>query len=229
MKQTLIIIVILAIAALVFLKPGCNGKDFDTKPYDAKIDSLQKGIDSLHHQNDSLETGIQLVEDLNTQLIGQSTNLKNTIKNLRSDNSHIDFVKAYTPTQIDSFFIIRYANQYKEHSIDTTHLPIPVAKAAITDILELDKTVKILSHADSLVSVLDNIIVNKDTVISLLRGKETNYQSIIQKQVEQGDNYKIQISGLKADIKRNNWSIKKSKITNIILSGAVIGLIATHK
>jgi hypothetical protein len=229
MKQTFIIIAILAIVALVFFKSGCNSKNFDTTPYDAKIDSLQKGIDSLHQQNDSLETSIQLVEGVNTQLIGQSFDLKNTIKNLKADNSHIDFVKAYTPTQVDSFFLIRYANQYKEHSIDTTHLPIPVAKATITDILELDKTVKILAHSDSLVSILDNVIINKDTVISLLRGKETNYQYIIQKQIEQGDNYKIQISGLKADIKKNNWSIKKSKITNIILGGAVIGLLATHK
>jgi hypothetical protein len=229
MKQTFIIIAILAVVALVFFKSGCNLKNFDTKPYDAKIDSLQKDIDSLHHQNDSLETNIQLVEGINTQLIGQSFDLKNTIKDLKADNSHIDFVNAYTSTQVDSFFLIRYANQYKEYSTDTTHLPIPVAKAAITDILELDKTSKILFHTDSLVAVLDNIIINKDTVIALLRGKETNYRSIIQKHVEQGDNYKIQISGLKADIKKNNWSIKKSKITNIILGGAVIGLLATHK
>jgi hypothetical protein len=229
MKQTFIIIAILAVVALVFFKSGCNSKNFDTKPYDAKIDSLQKGIDSLHHQNDSLETNIQLVEGINTQLIGQSFDLKNTIKDLKADNSHIDFVKAYTPTQVDSFFLTRYANQYKEYSIDTTHLPIPVAKANIIDILELDKTVKILAHSDSLVLVLDNIIVNKDTVISLLRGKETNYQSIIQKQVEQGDNYKIQISGLKSDIKKNNWSIKKSKFANLVLGTLVLGLLVSYK
>jgi hypothetical protein len=229
MKQTFVVIAILAIVAFIFFRPDFTGKNFDTKPYDAKIDSLQKGIDSLHQQNDSLETSIQLVEGLNTQLIGQSIGLKNTIKDLKSDNSHVDFVKAYTTTQVDSFFLIRYANQYKEYSIDTTHLPIPVAKATIVDILELDKTNKILFHTDSLVTVLDNIITNKDTVIALLRGKEDNYQSIIEKHVEQGHNYKIQISGLKADIKKNNWSIKKSKIANIILSGAVIGLIATHK
>jgi hypothetical protein len=231
MKQTfkIIIISIIVLALAYFANSIYNKPKFDTKPYEAKIDSLQKGIDSLVVQNDSLETDIKLVEDKNAVLSNQSLNLKGQIKELKSDYSHIERVKSYTPTQLDSFFIVRYADQYKQDTKDTIHLPIPVAKYTVIDLLELDKTSKILSYTDSLVTVLDKTIAGKDTVISLLRGKEVNYQGIIKNQISQGENYKIQIAGLKDNIKKDAWALKKAKITNFILGTAVIGLFVTHK
>ena len=145
MKQTfkIIIISIIVLALAYFANSIYNKPKFDTKPYEAKIDSLQKGIDSLVVQNDSLETDIKLVEDKNAVLSNQSLNLKGQIKELKSDYSHIERVKSYTPTQLDSFFIVRYADQYKQDTKDTIHLPIPVAKYTVIDLLELDKTSKI--------------------------------------------------------------------------------------
>ena len=169
------------------------------------------------------------MEDKNTILSNQSSNLKSKIKELKDDYSHVERVKSYTPTQLDSFFIVRYADQYKQDTKDTIHLPIPVAKYTVIDLLELDKTSKILSYTDSLVTVLDKTIAGKDTVISLLRGKEVNYQGIIKNQISQGENYKIQIAGLKDNIKKDAWALKKAKITNFILGTAVIGLFVTHK
>jgi hypothetical protein len=65
--------------------------------------------------------------------------------------------------------------------------------------------------------------------VATLRDKEVNYQSIIQKQVEQGDNYKTQIGGLKEDIKKSNRRFKIGKIQKFVLAALVVSLAITHK
>lgn len=229
MKKTIVTAIILAILAFLLYDYFAPHKRFDTKPYDAKIDSLQKENDSLFRENDSLEVKEQQLEVYNTQLTVQAKDLKNTIEEIKKDNSHIEKVNAYTPTQVDSFFINRYTSSYKQYSIDTTHLPLPVSKAVVIDVLELDKTKTVLFHTDSLVNVQDQIINTKDGIITTLRSKETNYQSVIKNQVQQQENYKIQIAGLKNDLKRTDRSIKFQKVKTFVLGAAVIALAVTHK
>lgn len=229
MKQTIFTIIIVVVVTFLLFNFFGPHKKFDTKPYEVKIDSLQKEINYVLVQNDSLTQKEGELESYNLQLVDQTLDLKHTITNLKNDSSHIKIVYAYTPTQVDSFFSTRYVKAYKEHSTDTTHLPLPVAKAAVIDILELDKTKNVLAKTDSLVEVQSQLINGKDQVITVLKTKETNYQSVISLQLKQQDNYKAQIVGLKDDIKRSSRSVKMQKVKTFVLGAAVIALAATHK
>jgi hypothetical protein len=229
MKQTIITVIVVAIISFLAFNYFTPVKHFDTKPYEAKIDSLQTEIDSVENENIILNNEQLGLENTNQSLLAQTQGLKNKIQSLREDNSHVKIVDAFTHNQVDSFFKSRYANLYIQPAIDTTVLPLPVAKAAATDILELDKTKIVLANADSLINVQSQLINGKDQVITVLKTKETNYQSVISLQLKQQDNYKAQIIGLKDDVKKSSRLVKNQKIKSFILGAAVIGLAVTHK
>lgn len=230
MTKTLIKIIVAVIVVVgIFFVFTTTSKRFNDKPYQQAIDSLAKQIDSLHQKNDSLETTITVVEKENEVLEVKATGLSTKIQNLKADNSKLKAAAAYHPHQVDSFFVGRYPGQYKVPTKDTTHLPIPVAKAVVVDLLDLDRTKNIVLNQDSLIQNLQATTSNKDKIIFTLRSKEENYQAIIQKQVQQQDNYKIIVDGLKADIKKSDWQIKKGKITTFALGTLALGLLVTHK
>lgn len=230
MTKTLIKIIVAVIVLVgIYFVFTTTSKRFNDKPYQNAIDSLGKQIDSLHHKNDSLETTITVVEKENQVLEVKAGSLASKIKDLKADNSKLKAAAAYHPQQVDSFFVTRYNDQYKVPTKDTTHLPIPVSKAIVVDLLDLDRTKHIVLNQDSLIQNLQATTSNKDKIIVTLRTKEENYQSIIQKQVQQQDNYKIIVEGLKADIKKSDWQIKKGKITTFALGTLALGLLVTHK
>ena len=138
-------------------------------------------------------------------------------------------MRSFTPTQVDSFFVANYKEEYAKVSSDTTHLPVEVSKAVVVDLKEGIVNEKIVQAQDSIIHTQDASIQNREQVIVTLRQKEVNYQSIIQKQVEQGENYKIQIDGLKGDIKKYDRRVKMGKIQKFVLGVLVIGLAVTHK
>lgn len=230
MKTTIIkgILVFLGIAAIYYLVM-VESKRFDTTPYKTAIDSLQQEINLVHKQNDSLESTISFEEEKNQALIEKASELKHVISNLKTDNSKLKAAQAYHPHQVDSFFVVRYTDQYKVVTKDTTHLPVPVSKAVVVDLVDFDRTKHIVLNQDSLINNLQNTVQGKDKIIVTLRTKEDNYNSIIQKQIAQQDNYKIMVSGLEKDIKKNDWKLKKAKITNFVLGTIAVGLLVTHK
>ena len=226
---TRIIIVVACIGAAILLLKEFNGSRFNTKTYENKIDSLAKEIDSINVKNDSLESTIAVVEQENQVLEQGAKTLSTKIKYLKEDNSKLIAAKAYHPHQVDSFFVDRYKEQYKVATIDTTHLPIPVSKAVVVDLLDFDRTKTIVLNQDSLISNLQSTLGNKDKIIVTLRTKEDNYQSIISKQVQQQDNYKTIVEGLKGDLKKQDFKAKMNKIQKFVMGAAIIGLVATHK
>jgi chromosome segregation ATPase len=202
---------------------------FDTKPYEAKIDSLQQNIDSIHLVNDTLEIGISVLEKDNDYLAEKVVYLKDKVKDLKDDLKDAKDALSYTPTQVDSFFVATYKEEYDKVSSDTTMLPIEVSKAVVVDLKEGEANEKIVIAQDSVIETQAQSLNNREEVIATLRQKEINYQSIIQKQVEQGQNYKIQIDGLKGDIKKFDRRMKMGKIQKFVLGALVIGLAVTHK
>jgi len=229
MKQ-IIIIAIVAIVA-IFLLHNFFGQryNFDSKPYEAKIDSLKKEIDSILNKNDSLVDSERKLVQSNQVLENGVAKLKNSIAAIKKDSSKIKKVDSYTATEVDSFFLNRYLKEYQEHSKDSTRLPIQVAKAAVVDVLELDKTKSVLEKTDSLVSKQDSLIGGKNEIISVLKNKEINYQSVINLQAKQQEDYNSQILGLNQELKKSNRSIRNQKIKTFLLGAAVIVLAITHK
>ena len=198
---------------------------FDTTPYENKIDSLQKDIDTLNVLNYSLEKNIAVLEQDNQYLVLKVVKLNEKVLDLKGDLEDAKDALAYTPTQVDSFFTSKYPNEYLVVSTDTTHLPLEVSKAVVVDLKEGDINEKIVVAQDSIIVTLDSSLKNRAEVIAKLREKEANYIKIDSNRVAQISNYKIQVDGLKADIKKQGIKLKFGRIQKVVLGAAVIGLL----
>ena len=223
------IIALFLVASVYLLFKEFDGVRFKTEAYETQIEQLAVQIDSLHNQNDSLETAIIDEEYKNKVLIVKTNILKDNIKALKEDKSELEAAAKMRPHEIDSFFVVRYAEQYKVETKDTTILPVPVSKAVVVDLVDFDRTKNIVLNQDSLITNLESTVNGKDKIIVTLRTKEGNYESIIQKQVEQQNNYKVIVEGLKGDIKKLDRKNKINKLTKFGMGFLILGLAATHK
>lgn len=223
------IIALFLVACIWLVFKEFDGVRFKTEAYEQAIDSLAVQIDSLHTQNDSLESTIQVVEQENLVLEQKTKTLTVKVKELKEDKSELEAAAKMRPHEVDSFFVTRYKEQYKVPTKDTTILPVPVSKAVVVDLVDLDRTKNIVLNQDSLITNLESTVSGKDKIIVTLRTKEENYQSIIQKQVQQQDNYKIIVDGLKGDIRKLDRKDKLNKLTKFGMGFLIIGLAVTHK
>lgn len=223
------VIVLFLLAAVWLIFKEFGEVRFKTESYENKIEELAVQIDSLHGQNDSLEATIQVVEQENLVLEQKTKTLSGKIKELKEDKSELEAAAKMRPHEIDSFFVVRYAEQYKIETKDTTILPVPVSKAVVVDLVDLDRTRNIVLNQDSLITNLESTVNGKDKVIVTLRTKEGNYESIIQKQVEQQNNYKVIVEGLKGDIKKLDRKNKINKLAKFGMGFLILGLAVTHK
>lgn len=226
MKKTLSIVIICLLALIavwyVFIY---KAPKFDTKPYEQKIDSLQHNIDSLSIENIHLESAIGVLEEDNSYLVNKVVKLNEKVVDLKGDLKDAKDALKYTPTQVDSFFIAKYPNEYTLTSIDTTQLPLEVSKAVVADIQEGEINKMIVLAQDSVIVTLDQSLKNREEVIVALRDKEANYLKIDKDKSGQIDNYKIQVDGLKTEIKKADRKLKFGRIQKIALGAAIIGLL----
>ena len=226
MKKTISIVVIILVALLavwyIFIHSPAK---FDTKPYDVKIDSLQHNIDSLSIENIHLDAAIEVLEDDNDYLVDKVVNLNNKVVDLKGDLKDAKDALKYTPTQVDSFFIAKYNNEYALISTDTTQLPLEVSKAIVVDLKEGETNENIVIAQDSVIVTLDQSLKNREEVIAALRSKEINYIQIDKDKSSQIDNYKIQVDGLKADVKKTERRLKFNRFQKVALGAAIIGLL----
>ena len=226
MKKTFSIglIVLLALLAVWYMIIYDSVK-FNTKPFEVKIDSLQHEVDSLHKDNFKLESFIFVLEEDNVYLVDKAGKLQAKIGDLKGDLKDAKDALKYTPTQVDSFFAAKYSSEYTNNSEDTTHLPLEVSKAVVVDLKEGEVNEKIVITQDSVIVTMDSSLKNRAEVIAKLREKEFNYVSIIDKKVQQEELYKVQVSGLKQDIKKQEKRLKWNRIQKVVLGAAIIGLI----
>ena len=102
----------------------------------------------------------------------------------------------------------------------TKCFPIPVVKQITKDLLSGDSAKAQLKLTEQQLLETENKVVVKDSVISLLRVKETNYQTIIDAQ-----NQKFSI--LEDHTKKVELNLKKEKIKNKFTSGLAGVVIVT--
>ena len=226
MKKTISIVFIVLVALLavwyIFIHSPAK---FDTKPYDVKIDSLQHNIDFLNVENIHLETAIEILEEDNDYLVDKVYVLNEKVLYLKGDLKDAKNALKYTPTQVDSFFVAKYPNEYLLVSQDTTQLPLEVSKAIVVDLQEGEVNEKIVIAQDSVINTLDQSIKNREEVIVALRDKEANYLKIDKDKSSQIDTYKIQVDGLKTDIKKTERRLKFNRFQKVALGAAIIGLL----
>jgi ParB-like chromosome segregation protein Spo0J len=101
--------------------------------------------------------------------------------------------------------------------------PIPVVKQITKDLLSGDSAKAQLKLTEQQLSQTEKIVEKKDSVISIMRVKEENYNTII---AAQNEKYSI----LESHTKQLEWDLKKLKVKNkftSILSGSVILILGT--
>lgn len=226
MKKTISIIVICLLALLavwyVFIY---KAPKFDTKPFEQKIDSLEHNIDSIQIENTHLEGAISVLEQDNEYLVVKVVNLNEKVLDLKGDLKDAKNALKYSPTQVDSFFIAKYNNEYTIVSQDTTQLPLEVSKAIVVDLQEGETNEKLVAAQDSVIVTLDQSLKNREEVIIKLRDKEANYIQIDKDKSSQIDNYKLQVSGLKTEVKKADRKLKFGRFQKVALGAAIIGLL----
>jgi ParB-like chromosome segregation protein Spo0J len=101
--------------------------------------------------------------------------------------------------------------------------PIPVVKQITKDLLSGDSAKAQLKLTEQQLSQTEKIVEKKDSVISIMRVKEENYNTII---AAQNEKYSI----LENHTKQLEWDLKKLKVKNkftSILSGSAILILGT--
>ena len=101
--------------------------------------------------------------------------------------------------------------------------PIPIVKQITIDLLRGDSAKAQLKLTEQQLYKTENIVEKKDSVISIMRVKEENYNTII---LAQNEKYSI----LENHTKRIEWELKKLKVKNkftSILSGSAILILGT--
>lgn len=100
----------------------------------------------------------------------------------------------------------------------TKCFPLPVVKKITKDLLSGDSAKIQLKLTEQQLFETETKVTMKDSIITLLRVKETNYQTIIGAQTQK---YSI----LENHTKKVEWSLKKEKVKNkltSVLSGVII-------
>jgi len=226
MKKTFSIVVICLLALLaVWYIFVYSPVKFDTKPFEQKIDSLQHNIDSVQIENTHLEGAISVLEQDNGYLVVKVGVLNEKVLDLKGDLKDAKDALKYTPTQVDSFFIAKYSKEYVLVSQDTTQLPLEVSKAVVVDLQEGETNEKLVVAQDSIIVTLDQSLKNREEVIVKLRDKEANYIQIDKDKSSQIDNYKIQVDGLKTEVKKADRKLKFGRFQKVALGAAIIGLL----
>jgi hypothetical protein len=101
--------------------------------------------------------------------------------------------------------------------------PIPVVKQITKDLLSGDSAKAQLKLTEQQLAETEKIVEKKDSIISIMRVKEENYNTIIEAQNEK---YSI----LESHTKQLEWDLKKLKVKNkftSILSGSAILVLGT--
>ena len=101
--------------------------------------------------------------------------------------------------------------------------PIPIVKQITKDLLSGDSAKAQLKLTEQQLYKTEYIVEKKDSVISIMRVKEENYNTII---LAQNEKYSI----LENHTKQLEWDLKKLKVKNkftSILSGSAILILGT--
>jgi hypothetical protein len=101
------------------------------------------------------------------------------------------------------------------------YFPIPVVKQIVKDLMSGDSAKAVLKLTEQQLLETENKVIMKDSVITMLRDKESNYIKMLDAQ-----NQKYSI--LEDHTKKVEWALKKEKVKNkfksILGGGALIAL-----
>jgi len=217
MKKLVLPLVIVALLFWIFVDKCNHNVSEDT--FARKQDSLNYVVDSLEvdiNKRDSVIDELYKVNiELDYQIGHQQEKIKIITKYTDSSKQKID---TYTEKELISSFNQRYP---KDITTNPLSLAQPVLIAAAKDLVELDGAKEIIVVKDSIISLTENKVVLRDSIIIHFSDKEANYKSIIGIKNTQINDHKIQYESLKLENKKLKI---KADIGKIGAGLAIVGL-----
>ena len=120
-KTNVLLVLIACLAAYTIFQN--QGIKTDVAGYNAKIESLQKEIDSVYTANKEIDNQIEKVDN---HIVNVDKQIDNVTKNItiikNQTNEKVDAVNEFTFSDLDKFFSDRY---YGRENDETRHDSIP--------------------------------------------------------------------------------------------------------
>jgi hypothetical protein len=222
MKNLAFALVIAILLAWVFVgKCNYNGLISEFK---AKQDSLNHTVDSLKEDNHQKDLQIGALEHLDYDLQYQLDHQKAKVITI---TKWIDSSKGKVDTYSEAELITSFNNHYPEDTI-TNPLPLaqPLLVSVAKDLIELDGAKQTLVVKDSVIALNEKRIVGKDSVIVLLKEKDTNNQVVITARENQIKDWQDQYKQIELQNKKLKIQNKFTKIgTGIVIGGLAFLLV----
>lgn len=183
-------------------------------------------IDSLHKQNDSLK--VELVKDnLEIDSLNIVANeLECIAMGIERDVDYVvkyvDSSKKVIETLSDSNLVSTINQRYPADTISNMlKVAKPVLISVAQDLIELDGARKIIPFKDSIISIKEAGLINKDIIIGKYVSKESKYISMIDSKDLEITNWISQYSKLQSQNKKLQFKSKVQKIGFYLIIGGL--------
>ena len=222
MKKTLLVSLLLVTLFFIGYE-GCKRIQDPDKGFKVTLDSLSKANDSLLNLNAKADATIEEFRFADSILLYQVEHQKTKIITVtKFVDSSKEAIDTYSEEQLISSYNKRYPT-------DTTTNPLPIAQpvlvSAAKDLVELDGTKKVLIIQDSVISLQENRIAAKDTIISVYAFKEQNYMKVIGNKDLEIKTWNTQYNMLQLQNKKLKLNSKLHKIASYVVVGGLSFLI----
>ena len=174
MKKVLIILAAILAAYGLFSLGGYYKVDSSFK---AKLDSLENINDSLMAEN--LKDDSTIAEYTNENLVlqykvdHQKTRVKIIKEKVKEEQAKVD---SFKPEEIVSYLNTRYP---KDTISDLQLVAKPVLSSTVKDLIAYDGAKEEILAKDSIISINEAMLANKDSIITIFGNKEVRFKSII--------------------------------------------------
>ena len=217
-KVILYVVLVLVIVALGYT--GC-------KKFQGPSDEVfLHTIDSLHKQNDSLQ--VELVKDsleidsLNIVAVELDYAAKYAKKKVEYVVKYVDSSKKVVETLNDSALVSTFNQRYPADTVSNKlEVAKPVLVSAAQDLIELDGARQIIPIKDSIISLKDAGLANKDIIIGKYVSKENKYKLIIENKDLEVTNWMNQYNQLQIQNKKLQLKSKFQKIGLYLIIGGL--------
>lgn len=217
-KVILYIVLILVVVALGYT--GC-------KKFQGPSDEVfLQTIDSLHKQNDSLQVELAKdsleIDSLNIVAVELEYAAKHTEKKVEYVFKYVDSSKKVIETLDDSALVSTFNQRYPADTVSNKlEVAKPVLVSAAQDLIELDGARKIIPLKDSIISIKEAGLVNKDIIIGKYVSKENKYKLIIENKDLEVTNWMNQYNQLQIQNKKLQLKSKFQKIGLYLIIGGL--------
>jgi len=220
MKKTLVVALVAIVVIVLFLLGYEKYQDIQ------EDESFKTTLDSLHKQNDSLlisinskSVVIDSLEVLDSALIDKLANQKPKVITI---TKFVDSSKGAIDTYTEQELVSSFNKRYPE---DTTSnllaLAQPVLKSAAKDLVEFDGEKELSSLKDSVITIQEERINNKDAIIREYVSKETDYKGIIVNKDIEIKTWADQYDQIQKENKKLRKRSKIHKVISSILAGTL--------